>query len=425
MYQTSRCRPGLRRAGALALAAACALPACKRKPLGDRPEEHGRLIALAAKLEEGFASENLPPIDEPFGLAERLARYEDFRDCLVRTYVARRLELGRARAEGRTRPSDLPSIGDEAVVECAVQAAVVREDPTFCERLELDYRGPDGEVGLPGLRCRDTRARVLGLPDECPLVWTPADAFVRNPECLAMARRDDSLCFFAENPARCRALVQRDEGPCRRLDAAPDCRAAVAFWADLLPLPVGKPLFEAPALEPPDAPPGPGAPPAGLHFELRFRSDQDPRLNLKITAPRPALFLSWPARPRSAPAPAPRPRGPWRQTIVPGAADLSFLGESSVKLQFQGGGLAAATLPLGAPGPTSGAALLLVIEAPDGVRLHCQSGAQTEGQVSYRAEPPAAGGFLHGTLDARLVGCDDGSTAHVQATFRAAILDTR
>jgi hypothetical protein len=53
---------------------------------------------------------------------------------------------------------------------------------------------------LSAVRCWDTRARVFGLPEECPVVWMPGTLPARNPECLALARRDQSLCPFADSP---------------------------------------------------------------------------------------------------------------------------------------------------------------------------------------------------------------------------------
>src|SRR6185436_3540506 len=134
------------------------------------------------------------------------------------------------------------TIGEAAVEECAVEAAVVKKDPVMCERLAVDYQGPNGETPLSALRCWDTRARVLGRPEECPVIWLPDDVPGRNPECLALARRDSSLCPFADDPPRCRALFLGDPAACQ--GAAPDCHLAVTYWSGLIPLPSDKPLID-------------------------------------------------------------------------------------------------------------------------------------------------------------------------------------
>lgn len=414
------------------------LPACRKKPIAESPEEHGKLNEISANLETAFGSRALPSVEETPSLAARLRRWVDFRDCAVKTYVARRREAERARDKGYARPTHHASIGDETVEECAVQAAVTKDAARYCERLEVDFRRDDGEPPLAALRCWDTRARVLGRPQECPLLWLPTGPVGRNAECLAMAQRDASLCVFAPSTARCRALVSGQPDLCQ--DAPDNCRPALAYWEGLIPAGEGPALFEAAALRlaPATAETKDDAP-EGLHFHLRFLSDQKRQDGIQerfqVQAPLDALGISWPTT--AAPAPAGRPpqdpRWPQDQNtrfsreLAAHMAEVAFLGdEVSLRLGFQPAGQLAGVLPLRPPGPAAPATLVLVLAAPAlGKRLVCQPAPETQGSISYKAAPPSAGGFVTGSIDATGVSCDDGSTARLVGMFRLAITNVR
>ena len=88
-----------------------------------------------------------------------------------------------------------------------------------CRRCAAGTRGP-GCSGCP------RSARWCGCPGTRP---------ARNPECLALARRDQSLCPFADSPGRCRALLTGDSASCGAQDGAPDCLLALEYWRDLDP----------------------------------------------------------------------------------------------------------------------------------------------------------------------------------------------
>ena len=393
----------------------CALPGCKKKSIFELPKEHGRLIGIASKLEAAFGNSALPTVKEAPDFAGRIAAFDDFRDCLIRTYIARRTELDRARKAGQQRITHHASIGDEAVEECAVQAAIANDDPSFCERLEVDYRGSEGERTMPGLRCWDARARTLGKPAECPLVWLPLDGFGRNPECLAMAHRDDSFCLFAENPIRCRALVLRNEAPCADRGASPDCVGAVRFWQGIVAETQTTPRFDITALEKDE----------GLYFKLRFLSNTDSVDRMQITAPPRDLGITWPTTATGSLPKAPRDSGYWKQPLSVGAVHVSFRGSTSAKLMFQPGGLSAGSLPLQPPSDNAAASLILILTDERGHERRCAVVPETRGSISFATQAASAGGFVTGSLDAEAFGCDDGTTAKVQGTFRLAILDTR
>ncbi|MDZ4694631.1 MAG: hypothetical protein SGI86_05740 [Deltaproteobacteria bacterium] len=393
----------------------CAIGGCKKKSIFDLPKEHGRLIQIASKLEAAFGTTALPVVNEAPDFAARIAAFDDFRDCLIRTYIARRTELDRVRKAGKERITIHASIGDEAVEECAVQAAIANDDPSFCERLEVDYRGSEGERGMPGLRCWDARARTMGRPQECPLVWLPLDGFGRNPECLAMANRDESFCFFAENPVRCTALVRRSEAPCGDPGAASDCIPAVRFWQGIVADSEITPRFDTTTLQKDE----------GLFFKLRFLSNTDKHDRLHITAPPRGLGVSWPMQGTPTVPTAPRDSGYWKQPLSASAVHVSFRGSSSAKLMFQPGGLTTGTVPLQPPSESAAASLILVLTDERGHERRCTVVPETRGAVRFTTHVASGGGFVTGSLDAEAFGCNDGGTAKIEATFRLAILDTR
>lgn len=412
------------------------LVACKKKPIADVPDEHGRLNLISANLEKAFGTRALPPVDESPSFAARLRAWVDFRDCAIRTYVARRRASDAAREHGADRPTYHASVGDETVEECAVQAAVEKDDASFCERLAIDFKRQDGLPPMPAMRCWDTRARVLGHPAECPLQWLTTGVVGRNAECLAMAARDASFCVFAPSEARCRALVTGDADQCH--GAPLDCRAAVAYWEGLVPARQGQAAFAAPALTlaAPNAPNKPGDVP-GLKFHLAFLADQNRADRVQVQAPLDALGIDWPAQTNAntmRPAGLPPGSALWgvdinqlfSPEVTPKMAEVAFVSERvSMRFAFTPAGLPSGSLPLGPPGPAAAATLFVALKDSRGKRLICQPGFETKGTVTFKTEGQSAGGFVTGHIDAQAFPCDDGTTAHLQGDFRLAILSTR
>ncbi len=409
---------------------------CKTKSIIDNPDEHGKLNEISANLEKAFGSRPLPGADEPVGFAERLRNWVDFRECAVKTYVARHTATAKAREKGFERPTPHASIGDETVEECAVQAAVAKERRSYCERLEVDFRRADGLPPLSAMRCWDTRARVLGLPQECPLQWLPSGAVGRNAECLAMALRDDSLCPFAPSEERCRALVMGDVDLCHL--APPDCRAAVAYWEGLVPKSTNPRTFDHADVQ--LAPPpvtindDKAAPSAGLKLHLTYLGSQQGSARFQVQAPLDALGISWPSPTAPMPPGLPPEDRRWgikiNDVIPPAlaakAAEISFVGdEVSLRLVFQPAGTSAATLPLRPPSPTAPATLVLVLTNAKGERRVCQPSDETKGSLSFEAKGTSAGSFVNGKIEAETFPCDDGSTAKLQGAFRVAITNVR
>jgi len=371
------------------------LDGCKRKapPIeSDDAGGAGLLRRIAARLEEAYAAGPLPRVTEPDGLADRLTRWRGFRECAARTYAVLR---PRAAAAGQPpsaapRPARLlrhDSVGDAAVEECAVQGAVADRDPGLCQRLAADYAGVRGEPPLAALRCWDTRARVLGLPDECPVVEVTQGARGRNPECLAAARRDPSLCVFAEDGPRCRAILASDAGLCT--GGASDCKAAVTYWAGLVPRAEEPPLVA-----------GQGK------LRLTLNGDRDDsRLTSVLDAAPQARALSWPTATDAV------------AKLVWGADPvirLAFLprGEPSGARRFELPGGAGGLLPPGS-------------HPPAGLALHWKGGrtcAAVSGTLRFEAGDAQPGSRLTGSLDA-VLRCSDGASPQARGEIDVAILD--
>ena len=416
---------------AFALASAVTFGACKKKPIADLPEEHGRLNVISANLEKAFGSHALPEVEESPSLADRMRSWVDFRDCAVRTYVARRRDSESAREKGLDRRTYHASIGDETVEECAVQAAVSKEDRSYCERLAVDFQRGDGLPPLPALRCWDTRARVLGLPQECPLQWLVTGIVGRNAECLAMAQRDAGLCPFAPSAQRCRALVVGNADLCQ--GGPIDCRTAAAYWQETVPARKEAALFEAPALVLAD--PGGAANQApGLKFHLAFLADQKRTDRFQVQAPLDVLGIDWPAKGAATPAGQPTSDPRWGTNIdklfpqeaASKMAEVAFFGERiSVRFAFSPAGLPAGTLPLAPPGRGAPATIFIAMKDSQGKHLSCMPDFQTNGTVTFSTTGQSAGAFVTGHIDAVAFPCDDGSTAHLKGDFRLAIVSVR
>lgn len=387
---------------------------CKKKSVLDDAEEQGKLPRIAARLEEAFADKSLPGINELPRLSDRLSKWDDFRSCTVRAFVAKKREADALAREGLKRPGRHASIGEAAVEECAVQAAVVNKDPSMCDRLAIDYQGPNGEMPLSAVRCWDTRARVMGLPDECPVVWLSDDVPGRNPECLALARRDGSLCLFADDPPRCHALLANDIAGCQ--SAAPDCAVAVKYWSDLIPISLTPPLI--------DLRTGikPGEKPLAATVDVRWPSKEHP--TIRIEGPQSACGVSWPAG-KARVGWMDDTTGFWGAKIPPEAAQVTWKdGLPAVKIAFVPGGSTTGTRPIQPPGPLMPATVLLVWPERQKFR-QCLPDAQTTGHLQFDAGRALPGSFVTGSLDAKGLACTDGARVNVEAKFRLAILDVR
>ncbi len=395
------------------LFAVCATAACK-KDVHD-PDEDGKLRKISENLERAYArAPALPPLTEPEHFGERLAKWDDFRSCTVRTYVARKRDADKAAREGRVRPSRHASIGDETVEECAVQSAVANKDPNACKRLEIDFPGPDSAMPLSAVRCWDTRARVLGLPDECPVVWLADGLPGRNPECVALARRDRSLCPFADSPERCRALLLGDSASCS--DAALDCPLALVYWSGLIPsIGIGPPLVDL-------SPPRDGGKALHASFDLRWKDRAHPSLHIEAATRN--LGVSWPAR-KTRVAWSEDTAQMWGATLPPEAVQLAWReGKPAVKLAFVPGGATSGTRPIGPAGSKSLATALFVWTDPADFK-RCLTDAQTKGEIRFDAGNGQPGAFVTGTAEAQAIPCSDGTTLDVSVKFRIVILDVR
>src|SRR5262245_9435264 len=120
--------PGGLAAALIQVVIALACFGCKKKPIAEDPEEQGKLSRIAARLEEGLGDKAMPSLKEPDKLIDRLARWDDFRSCTVRAFASRKRAADDARREGVKRTIRQASIGEAAVEECAVQAAIVNKD---------------------------------------------------------------------------------------------------------------------------------------------------------------------------------------------------------------------------------------------------------------------------------------------------------
>jgi hypothetical protein len=395
---------------AVTAVAALALGACK-KSLDDTGEK-GKLARIATALDDAYGNKPLPGVIESEKLIDRLARWDDFRSCTVRTYISRKKELDRRVRENLPRSTRSASIGEAAVEECAVEASIKQKDPTLCKRLENDFGGPNGEMPSSAVRCWDTRARIFGRPEDCPVLWLPDDQPGQNPECLAVARRDASLCPFADDPPRCRALVANDPGGCG--GAAPDCLLAVTYWSDLIPVGVNPPLIDL------ATPTKPGEKP--LSGTVDVRDGKNP--TLRIDGPQSVLGVSWPGG-RHRPAWTEDTTPFWGGEVSQDAVQLTWrVGQPAVKIAFTPAGAGSGTRPLAPPGPMAPATVMLVWPDPHALR-RCAPGAGSAGAVTYDAGTAQPGGFITGTLEAKNLVCSDGTKVEVSARFKMVILELR
>jgi hypothetical protein len=400
-------------AGLLALGLASAGCNRNKKPAVD-PDDLGKLRRIAQNLETAYARAPLPPMTEPAALVDRLDKWDDFRSCTVRTYVARKREADKRAREGTPRPSRHASIGDETIEECAVQMAVAKKDPSVCERLALDYEEPDGQMPLSAVRCWDTRARIFGEPDECPVVWMPADAPARNPECLALARRDQSLCPFTDSPGRCRALLTSDSASCGAPDSAPDCALALEYWQGSLPAGLGPPLVDPAAFK---------EKPLSATIDLRWTGNAHPQI--RIQGPKAATGISWPAG-KARPAFTEETTRFWGAELPPEAAQITWrLGDPAIKLAFAPAGATSGVRPLQPPS-SSAAATFIAVWADDPRSFRrCQPGPLSKGEVRFEVSELRPGGIVSGEAQASKLECTDGTELELRASFRLVILDLR
>jgi hypothetical protein len=388
---------------AVALLAASFTPGCKKREV--------KLTTIAENLDRDLGEKPMPNLTEPEKLADRLSKWDDFRSCTVRTFVARKREADRLKREGQERPRRHATIGEAAVEECAVESAIVKKDRGMCQRLAADYEGPSGEVPLAAIRCWDTWAKVFGSPEDCPVIWLPDDLPGRNPECLALAHRDASFCPFAEDPDRCRALLLGEAASCQ--GAAPDCRLAVEYWSGLIPLAMEKPVIDVTPVREGEKP---------LFAEVDVRRANDP--TLRIEGPQSVLGISWPMG-KARPAMNEDTTAFWGGVVGPDSAQVTWrAGQPAVKIAFAPGGALAGVRPLGPPGPLTPATVLLSWPDPRAFRT-CKPGPQTKGQVTFDAGTGKPGSFVSGTVDATDLACSDGTTVSLVGKFRLVILDVR
>ncbi len=410
---------------ALAAVALAAIGAggCKKKSgaqLAADPDEAGKLRRIAQRLEEAYGKTAMPAVKEPESFSDRLSQWSDFRDCTVRTYAARKRDADMKARDGIGRPTRHASIGEETVEECAVQSAVINKDPAMCERLALDFRGPSGELPMSAARCWDTRARVLGLPDECPVLWQPEDLPARNPECLALARRDASLCLYADSPGRCRALVAGDSASCGASDAAEDCPMALAYWKGLVPAGFGPPLIAPEATKKTEKTDGDDA--LGITMDLRWKDDAHPRI--RITGPRTATGISWPGG-KAQMASTEDTTSFWGAKLPIEAAQVGWrAGAPAVKVAFIPAGGLVGVRPLQPPGPSAGATAIFVWPDPQSFR-RCQPGPETTGDLRFEAKKAEPGGIVEVRIDGKRFACSDGTQVDVEGRLRLVILDVR
>jgi hypothetical protein len=300
------------------------------------------------------------------------------------------------------------------VEECAVQLAIAKKDEKICDRLAVDYLGPNGELPLAAVRCWDTRARVFGLPEECPVIWLGNGELGRNPECLAVARRDPSLCPFADSPGRCRALLTDDASTCGGPEGAPDCTLALDYWRGLIPAGLGEHLVDATALR---------DKPLVAAFDLRWPRDE--HAHIRVVAPKFATALSWPAGKIKVAFPSESEKF-WGFNPPAAAAQITWnAGSPALKLAFLPAGASSGVRPLAPPSDTAPATLIAVWADEPSHFLRCQPGAQSSGEVRFDAGAAQPGSVVEGQVNAQRLACSDGSEVDVEGSFRAVILDLR
>ena len=411
MYYRNRALAG----SVLFLAAVLGLGAgCKKKNQQIDPDDEGKLRQIAANLEEAFGKAAMPEVEEPRGLGERLERWDDFRECTIRTYVARKRIRDQHLSDGLDFPTRHASVGDEVVEECAVQMAIANKDASVCERLAIDYRGPSGQMPLSAVRCWDTRARVFGLPEECPVVWTPAGQAARNPECLALAHRDQSFCPFTDSPGRCQALLTGDSSGCSTLDASPDCLLALDYWRDIIPKTPSPPVIAHGDLK---------EKPLSASFDFKWKGDTHP--HIRVEGPKAATGLSWPAG-KSKPAFTEDTKVFWGGEVPLEAVQITWpTGAPAIKLSFVPGGASSGVRPIGPPSPAVPATFMAVWAKDPNNIWRCAPGPMTTGQLRFEAEAIEPGALVTGTAKAENVPCSDDTVLELNVTFRAVILDVR
>jgi hypothetical protein len=386
-----------------AVVAVALLGGCKRRDV--------KLTVIAANLDRDLGDKPMPSLNEPEKLADRLAHWDDFRSCTVRTFAARKREFDKAKREGTSHPMRNASIGEAAVEECVVESAIVNKDVGMCQRLATDFEGPNGEIPLGAIRCWDTHARVFGNPDECPVVWLGDDLPGRNPECVAIARRDGSVCTFAEDPPRCRAILAGDPLACQ--GAAADCQLATNYWSGIVPGQMGPPLFDLTQTK--DGEPA-------VFATVNLHPQKPP--SIRITGPQTSLGISWPMGKTHA-AMSEDTTTFWGGNVAPEAVQLTWrAGQPAVKVAFNPGGAASGTRPFKPPGALAPATILLSWPDPHAFRT-CAPGPKTTGELSFDAGAAQPGGFVSGHFEAKDLVCSDNTTVGLSGQFRLAIVDVR
>lgn len=388
---------------------------CRRTWRG--PPTGPRLAKLAHELETAYGRGTLPEVSEPATLVDRLRAGDDFRTCCVRTYVARRPARDQAPAPERGSQS---SLGAEAVEACATTAAVASRNPLWCEALAAAFPGPAGTLSSGG-RCTEALARVRGAPDECPVGWLASERLGRNPECLAVARRDASPCAFATRPAQCHAVVTQDPAACPTAgDDAADCTAAASFWSGAYPTP-------DPAARPVLPPEDELEHRLGLTIEVR-RDGRGEAAVTTVRAPARWCAVSFPERAganaalaTALPDPA-RFVAEWGALVNGDGVMVTTRGEPSLLLAWRPAGRRTGVLRWEPVGP--GALATLALAWNHGQR-RCAPTPATTGELNFAALQVEPGGTLTARIEARGLLCTDGTQVDVRGRLDAIILDVR
>jgi hypothetical protein len=229
-----------------------------------------------------------------------------------------------------------------------------------------------------------------------------------------MARRDQSLCAYADSPGRCRALLTGDSASCGAADSAPDCLLALEYWRDLIPAGFGPPLIDPAALR---------DKPLTATFGLKWERNEHPQV--QVVGPKAATGISWPTG-KTKPAFTQDTTAFWGAKLPTEAAEVTWAtGNPALKLAFVPGGAASGVRPLKPPSPTAPATFIAVWGEDPSKFRRCQVGPETTGELRFDAGPAQPGSIVTGTVKADKLVCSDGSRLALTAEFRLVILDLR
>jgi hypothetical protein len=160
----------------------------------------------------------LPAGSLPTSLAQAVASFSTFEGCIKQ--IERRLppDLGADMLKYYNLPDGL----------CRTREALKQKDITACDRA-LSYSLKKG--------CKIMYGIYHQQPDLCPRGYPKRRG--RNGYCIALAKRDVSLCRAAKKEAeevRCQAILGNDRDKCTQLSRLADrakCKAEVRRWASV------------------------------------------------------------------------------------------------------------------------------------------------------------------------------------------------